>query len=189
MADNQNYAGELVSPAGFAFGVQGWSWGQQRPSAITFFLNGVARVSDQHGRPIRGTVKEDGTPIYFVKCNHMQVVEALLAERVDVVAEMNRVGSPCPRCKGTRREGERWCLVCYHEASGESTGTVRTIDVSGWPQLPYALLSKIKVLPPTPLEELRKIKDPELRRDALKARREADAEHAKDISATSDDEE
>src|SRR5271154_6184694 len=55
---------EFVSPGGFAFGVTGWSWGEQRPRSITFFLDGTAKVCDQHGRPIKGTTK-DNKEVFF----------------------------------------------------------------------------------------------------------------------------
>ena len=48
------------------------------------------------------------------------------------------------------------------------------LDTAGWPQIPYAELKKLPNLPDTPAEELRKIKDPALRKDALRARRELD---------------
>jgi hypothetical protein len=131
---HQELTGEFQSPGGFVFGVQGWSWGEQRPSAITFFLNGTTKVSDQHGRPIKGTVSKDGRPCYFEKCNHAQAIAALAEERVD------------------------WqTLVC-----------------AGWPQLPYDQLKSLKELPPTPVEELRKIPDDALRKDALRIKREVD---------------
>lgn len=78
----QDVTGEFTSPGGFVFGVQGWNWGEQRPTSITFFLNGTAKVSDQHGRPIKGTVK-DGKPVYFERSTHEQVVEALAEEKID----------------------------------------------------------------------------------------------------------
>lgn len=58
---------------------------------------------------------------------------------------------------------------------------------AGWPQIPYAELMKLNELPPTPLEELRKIRDPEMRRDALKARREADAARDKELAAVEEE--
>lgn len=139
-------SGEFQSPGGFVFGVQGWNWGEQRPTSITFFLNGTAKVSDQHGRPIKGTV-QDGKPVYFAVCNHAQVIKALAAERID------------------------WqSLVC-----------------AGWPQLTYKELMALKELPPTPLEELRKITDADLRKDALRARREVDAIREKEFQTTADE--
>lgn len=135
------------SPGGFIFGVQGWTWGDQRPTSITFFLDGTAKVSDQHGRPIKGVVGKDGSPVYFERCTHARVVEALAEERVD------------------------W----------------KTLTRAGWPQLRYDVLKELKDLPPTPIEELRKIKDNDLRKDALRIRREAD--EAREKESQSDGEE
>lgn len=59
----------------------------------------------------------------------------------------------------------------------------QALSCAGWPQLPYAELKKLKAVPPTPEEELRKIKDRPLRLDALKMRREADAEMRKEMEA------
>ena len=141
MVDNENRSGEFESPGGFVFGVQGWIWGEQRPTCITFFLNGTTKVSDQHGRPIKGTVSKDGKPCYFEKCSHAQVVAALTEERID------------------------WT----------------TLTCAGWPQLPYTQLKALKELPPTPSEELRKIDDPVLRKDALRIRHEVDEARAKEM--------
>ena len=124
------------------FGVQGWAWGEQRPSSITFMLNGTCKVSDQHGRPIKGTVK-DNKLVYFDRCSHAQVIAALAEERIDWQA-----------------------LTC-----------------AGWPQLPYAQLKTLKTLPPTPVEELRKIPDSSLRKDAIKVRCEADAALKEEMEA------
>lgn len=148
MIDQQGHAsGEFKSPGGFVFGVQGWTWGEQRPTSITFFLNGTCKVSDQHGRPIRGTISASGKPVYFESSSHAEVMEALAEERVD------------------------W----------------RTLNPVGWPQLPYAKLKELKELPPTPVSELRKIKDAPLRRDALKIRREVDEAQAKELQLTADE--
>ena len=139
------------------FGVQGWTWGEPRPKSITFFLDGTAKVSDQHGRPIRGT-RVDNKEVLFAQAppknddppgarqhlaTHAQVIAALAAERVD------------------------W----------------RTLVCAGWPQLPYAELRAMDVLPPTPIEELRKIQDSSLRKDALRARREANDAVTKELQA------
>lgn len=147
MPENQeNRTGEFQSPGGFVFGVQGWTWGEQRPTSITFFLDGTAKVSDQHGRPIKGVVK-DNKPVYFGRCTHAQLIAALAEERID------------------------W----------------QSLNCAGWPQLPYATLKGLKELPPTPLDELRKITDPELRKDALRMRRETDAAREKEMSAAADE--
>lgn len=137
--DEQSIVGEFRSPGGFIFGVQGWQWGDQRPTTITFFLDGTARVCDQHGRPIKGVV-HDGKPCYFERCTHAEVIAALARERVD------------------------W----------------RLLTCAGWPQLPYLSLKELAALPPTPIDELRKIKNATLRKDALRARREADEAVAKE---------
>ena len=146
----------MTSPGGFVFGVSGCVWGQPVPRTITFFLDNTAKVSDQYGRPIKGTVGEDGREVRFAAApatqdeapgsrtklaTHVQVIAALEAERVD------------------------W----------------QRLVSAGWPQLPYGELKKIKKLPPTPLEELAKIPDPGLRRDALRARRELDEIAAKEL--------
>lgn len=135
--------GQFKSPGGFVFGVQGFSWGDQKPSSITFFLDGTCKVSDQHGRPIKGIVKE-GKAIYFEKCTHQQVIAALYEERVD------------------------WTKL----------------PASGWPQLPYSSLKELREIPPTPIAELRKIKDDAMRRDALRMRREVDAAKEKEFQGT-----
>ena len=150
------------SPGGFVFGPQGWSWGEPRPKTITFFLDGTAKVSDQHGRAIRGVVGLDNKPIMFAPgppanddtpdsrkqyANHQQVIAALEAERCD------------------------W----------------KTLVSAGWPQIPYAELKKLKALPPTPLKELKKIQDTQLRKDALRARREADEARQKEMQAVDDE--
>lgn len=157
----QQHSGEFQSPGGFVFGVQGWTWGEPRPKSITFFLDNTAKVCDQHGRPIRGTVI-DNKEVRFASAppkndelpgaragyaTHVQVISALEAERVD------------------------W----------------KSLDCSGWPQLPYGELKKLPQLPPTPTEELRKIQDKQLRKDALRARQEADELYVKETTATDDD--
>lgn len=169
---HEDVTGQFQSPGGFIFGVQGWTWGEPRPTSITFFLDGTAKVSDQHGRPIKGTVV-DGKQVLFAQtapendpapgvrekyASHADVIEALAAERVD------------------------WLKL----------------NCAGWPQLPYADLMKlpIKVLPPCAttlteresfLGELRKIKDPDLRKDAIRARREMDELKAKELAAVAEE--
>lgn len=169
MTGQQQAMGEFESPGGFVFGVQGWSWGEPRPTSITFFLDGTAKVSDQHGRPIRGTVvdnkevlfahgppKADDPPGSRSKyASHAQVLAALQAELVD------------------------W----------------RRLHCAGWPQLPYEQLKELpeSLLPPVSsdprereayLNELRKIPDKDLRRDALRVRREANDARAKELAAS-----
>lgn len=42
----------VQSPGGFVFGIQGWEYGEVRPKAITFFIDGTARVTDHRGNAI-----------------------------------------------------------------------------------------------------------------------------------------
>jgi hypothetical protein len=144
--NSDDVTGNFVSPGGFVFGVQGWTWGEQRPMSITFFLDGTAKVSDQHGRPIKGTVK-DGRPVYFDKSTHAQVIAALADERVD------------------------W----------------QNLTCAGWPQLPYEELQKVKLLPPTPVEELSKIPNTRLRADALRIKREMEEARVTESQAVQDE--
>ena len=155
--DSVGLVGQMQSPGGFVFGVQGWAWGEPRPKSITFFLDGTAKVCDQHGRPIKGTVV-DNKAVLFAQAGptnddlpgaranlatHAQVIAALATERVD------------------------W----------------RKLSCAGWPQLSYKELSALPDLPPTPLDELRKIRDPQMRKDALRARREVDSAREKELAA------
>lgn len=153
MAGRGEFEGMVESPGGFVFGVQGWTWGEPRPKSITFFLgcgrdcctrldgvpvcphSGVARVFDQHGRPIRGAVV-NGKEVVFANVSHTEVIAALEAERID------------------------WQSLSY----------------AGWPQLPYDQLKKLRQRPPTPESDLRKIRSPALRRDALRIWREWEEE-------------
>lgn len=136
------------SPGGFVFGQQSWHWGQPRAKYITFFLDGTAKVSDQHGRPIKGVVGGDNKPVLFAQgppspedppdsriryASHAQVIECLEAEKIE------------------------WEGLC----------------IAGWPQLPYEKLKLLKKIPVTPIKDLKKIPDKELRRAAIKLRREA----------------
>jgi hypothetical protein len=163
--DYQDQPGGMVSPGGFEFGRVGWTWGEQRPVSITFFLDGTALVADQHGRPIKGTLGDDGVATLFATSapelpngrkpedlkkfsTHARTIAALKAENYDW---LNR----------------------------------KKIVWAGWPQLPYAELKKIvDLLPPTPLEELRKIRDPQLRKDSLAVRKEIDEVRTKELAAT-----
>lgn len=153
----QANTGEFTSPGGFVFGVQGWNWGEQRPTTITFMLDGTAKVCDQHGRPIKGTVHE-GKPVYFDRSTHQQVVEALAEENVD------------------------WTKLVW----------------AGWPQLPYDMLKKLKGIPPWPFNEVHtpyspnnqpctcvqcSVKDPELRKAALRIRHESESALEKERAA------
>lgn len=188
------------SPGGFEFGIQGWNWAPPVPRAITFFLDNTCVVSDQYGRCMKGCRLENGQLMRFADrapedrtrqgggiaprpqfATHAQTIEALLGERIDVIEEINRYGEPCRACKGNKVVGNKWCQTCFHRDSGESTGMAPAITYVGWPQLPYDTLKRLKRLPQTPESELKKILDPELRKVALRLRREADAEREKEL--------
>ena len=170
MPDN-NMGGEgmgqfgQVSPGGFVFGVQGWMWGPPVPRTITFFLDNTAKVSDQYGRPIRGTLVDNKEVLFAMTApsadpkvivndptrkkyaTHAQVIAALDKERID------------------------W----------------KKLTCAGFPQLPYEELKGLidaGILPVTPVDDLRNIRNPELRKAALKARREVDEAVAKEMQAS-----
>lgn len=153
------FNGGIVSPGGFTFGVQGWSWGTPRPTTITFFTDNTAMVCDQHGRPIKGTEvdgkkvkfaitppKADGSDIALRQAGlatHLQVVEALEAENID------------------------W----------------KKLTSAGWPQLPYEKLKQLKELPVVLDDTLEKIGDMNLRRDAMRIRKERTEKLAKELAS------
>lgn len=143
----RDVVGEFESPGGFVFGVQGWTWGEQRPSSITFFLNGTAKVSDQHGRPIKGTVR-DGKPCYFDKCNHAQVIAALAEERVDWRTLT---------CAG-------WPQISYEELKKLPTLPPWPFAAEHMPSSPTGAACTCIVC---------SIRDPKLRQDALRAWKES----------------
>lgn len=120
---------EVKSPGGFVFGIQGYEYGEIRPRAVTFFIDGTTRVSDHRGNPIVG-----------YSGSHKEVASLLSDAGVD------------------------W----------------QKLDWAGWPQLPYADLKDLIRVPETPLDELCKIKDKQLRADAVKLRREVDAAKAEE---------
>ena len=153
--ESQTGTGEFQSPGGFIFGLQGWNYAEARPKSITFFLNGTAKVADQYGRSIRGAVV-DNKEIRFA-----------------VTAPGN--DDPPDAVKGLATHAQVIAALAAERIDW------RTLAAAGWPQLPYAELAKLGELPPTPLEELRKIKDPVLRKDALRAAKERDELRIKEL--------
>lgn len=163
--DGGGESGGIVSPAGFVFGVQGWQWAEPKAKSITFFLDGTAMVGDQYGRPIKGTVV-DNKEVKFATspppidtrdeaAYHVEVsVRAKLATHQQVVAALEV-------------EHIDWTRLA----------------TAGWPQLPYEQLKKLPKLPPTPRDELLKIPNKILRRDALRVRKEYDEERLKELQA------
>ena len=57
---------EVRSPGGFVFGIQGWEYGEVRPKAVTFFMDGTAKVSDHHGNAIPDLANIGGMSIQFI---------------------------------------------------------------------------------------------------------------------------
>ncbi len=174
MHDSENFVGQLKSPGGFVFGIQGWTWGEQRPTTITFFLDGSAMVCDQHGRPIKGTVT-DGKEVWFA----MSPPEGVMVT--------SGVAPPYP--KRYREVMEGGALVkksplATHAEVIASLARERidwaTLISAGVPQLSYEELKKLN-LPMASIEELRRIPDPELRKVTLRVRREQLAESEKDL--------
>lgn len=164
--------GSVRSPGGFEFGVQGWSPGEPKPMSITFFLDGSAMVCDQHGHAIRGAVGPSNERVWFATTaplgGERDGRASLVGPRTTLV-DKKQVGLATHAQVIAALVAERvdWQRLTY----------------AGWPQLPYAELKKLAELPPTPLEELRKIQDKQLRLDALRARREADEARVKESQA------
>lgn len=191
------------SPGGFEFGVQGWQWGPPIPKSITFFLDNTAMVCDQYGRHIRRAVSEDGREIHFADsppeankegtirprpqfATHAQALAALEAERINwlayEVSYRDKSGNRKMRGGMTMEEAAKVQVKLLHEGC---TLVVldRTIASAGWPQLSYEELLKLPELPPTPTDELKKILDARLRKDALRIRREVDEAREREMVA------
>ncbi len=156
------------SPGGFVFGNQAWTWGQPKARGITFFLDNTAKVADQHGRPIPGILDTNTNkttlfakgPPEFDPMPHVVKERAKCATHAQVIAALVK-------------EGIDW----------------QSLTLSGWPQLPYEELKKLKVIPNTPIRELRKITDIELRRAALRVRKEADEARRREMMLLDEEEE
>jgi hypothetical protein len=149
----------LSSPNGFEFGVVGWNWGEARPKAITFYLDGSVGVFDQHGRPIRGAVV-DGKEYWFAAGSPPLLRDEPVYPQRFVTH--NRRQIPC----ATHAE-----VIAALEADRHDW---RKLAHAGFPQLPYEQLKKLTNLSRTPADELRKIRDQNLRVDALRLATELD---------------
>ena len=149
--------GTVISPGGFEFGVQGFSYGQPIPKSITWFLDNTAIVADQYGRPVRRIVNNDGTSIDLADCppngnqngvvdarpqfaTHKQVIEALNAEKINWLAyEVSYVEAGNNRRKRSGLSFEEAGKVqadLIHKGNRFVT-IERTIACAGWPQLSY----------------------------------------------------
>ena len=162
--------GSVRSPGGFEFGIQGWSPGEPRPTSITFFLDGSCMVCDQHGHAIRGALTPSGERVWFATTppSGDRYSEGPIDTRY-IEVDKKKVPLATHAQVITALDDERidW----------------RKLSCAGWPQLPYDQLKKLPELPPTPEDELRKIKDTQLRRDALRIRREVNEVRAKEAAA------
>ncbi len=144
------------SPGGFVFGPQGWSWGAPIPRTITFFLDNTAKVSDQFGRPIKGVLLSTNKPVLFAP------------------------GPP----DIDKPDDSRKAYASHQEvieALEHERIDWKKLTHAGFPQLPYEMLKLLPALPPTPIKELRKITNPELRRAALRARQDADEARQREL--------
>lgn len=156
------------SPGGFVFGNQSWHWGEPKARGITFFLDNTAKVSDQHGRPIPGQLDTN---------TNRTVLFAKGPPEFDplphVIKERKKCGTHAQVIAALVAEGIDW----------------QSLTLSGWPQLPYEELKKLRVVPNTPIRELRKIPDIELRRAALRVRKEADEARRREMQLLDEEEE
>lgn len=154
----------MKSPGGFEFGIQGWNRGDPRPTSITFFLDGSAMVCDQHGYPIRGA-DVDGRRVWFA-------TTPPICDRNGPFPYERRT---CEFADGTGRRRSEPLATHAEVIAALAAERVDWLKLSwaGTPQLPYAQLVKLPIPPQSSIEELRRIPDPDLRRDALRARREA----------------
>lgn len=190
-----------VSPGGHVFGVENWTWGPPIPRSITFFLDGSAVVCDQYGRHIVAANLEDGTIVKFADsppdansegrivprpqfATHAQVLEALKAEGIDwtsyEVRWQDRSRQKKNQTNLTLDRAQKLQARLIQDGNNP-VQLGRSISCAGWPQLPYAELKKMPDVPPTPADELAKILDPALRRDALRLRRETDEIRSKEL--------
>lgn len=196
MAELQSYlnrSGFTISPGGFEFGLQGFAPGEPKVTSVTFYNDGTALVADQHGFPIRGILLDNGKEVRFAMsppiadkqeiiprphlATHAQVYEALQKDLgIDLIDHMNKAGESCGRCKGSKVFGNGACPTC------KGTGVLQVITCAGWPQLPYEVLKRLKELPPAHTEELRRIRDDRMRKDALLIRRERNEIRSKELA-------
>lgn len=146
----------ITSPGGIDFGIQGWDYGEIRPTTVVFLITGIARVCDHHGNPI----------------------EELCGPHAEVLATLKEAGFDWHIA-----DDEKSTLWLVRKSRGKMDKNVTMMSVAGFPHLPYAELKKMPRLPETPIDELRNIKNKKHRNDALKARAEADRENQRSMDA------
>ncbi len=153
-----------TSPGGFVFGLQGFTWGRQEPKSLTFFLNNTCMVCDQWGRPIKGA-SVDGKEVWFAPRPPIQddpIPGHIIHNRAKV-----RLATHAEAIAALAYERIDW----------------QTLTCAGFPQLPYAELKKIKVMPFWPFSPTHdpaptagvfctcvrcSITDPSIRKDAMR---------------------
>ncbi len=163
--------GMKESPGGFVFGVEGWSPGEPKPTSITFFLDGSAMVADQHGYPIKGAII-DGKEFWFATTPPAgdQDKEYLMPyepRSIKVRGRDVQLATHVEVIKALALERVNWTSLAW----------------AGTPQLPYEELKKVERLHTASIDELRRIPDATLRKDALRVRREWEAARRKEIEA------
>ncbi len=153
--------GLTISPGGFEFGIQGWMWPEPNPKSITFFLDGSAMVCDQHGRPIKGVVAADGSALYFATTPPSATTDSSLPYEKRFHVD---------RVEGGKKVRKH--PLATHEQVIVALESERidwlTLNRAGTPQLLYDKLKEVPNLPMTSEEELRRIPDPQLRKDVLR---------------------
>lgn len=178
-----DHVGTMKSPGGFEFGLQGWTPPEQRVSGLTFFLNGTAMVCDQLGQPIRGTVKASGSPVFF----------AMMPPQQD---DKNPGYRQSIDGNGKRVMVKLATHAEVVAALGEERIEWSTLTFAGFPQLAYEELKKLARLPSWPFSDVHdpnspvglsctcvtcSIRDPKLRKDAIRVRREVNDSREREV--------
>ncbi len=164
-------------------------------------------VCDQYGRQIRRAVSNSGMELRFADtppegnkdgrivsrpqfATHAQVIEALAEEKIDWMAYevrwRDKTNNNKSRSGLTLNDASKLQVKLLQEGNLPVVMD-RAIVCAGWPQLPYEMMKTLPELPPTPIEELRKIVDPQLRKDALRIKREFDEVRTKELQAVEDE--
>ena len=200
-------SGFARSPDGrYEFGLQGFVFNNPFPTSITFWLDNTCTIIDQYGRAILRAVSMEGVEVKFAPsgpeaqqgterslpfparpeyATHKQSLAALEFEGIDwlayVVRWRDKTGKTQVSGKTSLEKAEQFRERQIKNGI-ELIQILRAVTSSGWPQLTYDELKKLPELPPTPIEELQKIRDPQLRKDALRIRGEMDAIRERELA-------
>jgi hypothetical protein len=162
--------GMKPSPGGFVFGVEGYFPPPPVPTTITFFLDGSAMVCDQMGHPVRGSLIDGKTVLFAMTAPSAELQESFLPmKRRTIIVDRREVplATHVEVVAALTKEGVDWTKLTW----------------AGMPQLPYEQLCELPGLQTASIEQLRKIPDAALRKDALRFRREQDEARRKEIEA------